>query len=76
MLLQIKWFALPDYFLLFKSAGSWPGSLATGTPTASKAAIFSAAVPDPLEMMAPACPICLPGGACCPAMKAATGLVT
>jgi hypothetical protein len=36
---------------------------ATGTPTASKAAIFSAAVPVPPEMMAPACPMRLPGGA-------------
>ena len=47
----------------FKSKGISLVSLATGTPAASKAAIFSEAVPEPLEMMAPACPICLPGGA-------------
>ena len=51
-------------------------SLATGIPAASKAATFSFAVPLPLEMMAPACPICLPLGASLPEMKAATGLVT
>ena len=38
------------------------GMRATGTPAASKAAIFSAAVPVPPEMIAPACPMRLPGG--------------
>jgi hypothetical protein len=42
--------------------------------TASKAAIFVPAVPLPPEMMAPACPILLPGGAVTPAMKDTTGL--
>jgi deoxyribonuclease-1-like protein len=43
---------------------------------ASSAAIFSSAVPLPPEMIAPAWPIRLPGGAVRPAMNAATGLVT
>ena len=51
------------------------GLLATRTPAASKAAILSAAVPRPPAMMAPACPMRLPGGAVCPATKATTGLV-
>ena len=46
---------------------------ATLTPAASSAAIFSAAVPLPPEMIAPAWPMRLPGGAVAPAMKAATG---
>ena len=45
-------------------------------PAASKAAIFSAAVPLPPEMIAPAWPMRLPLGAVRPAMKAAIGLVT
>ena len=45
-------------------------------PAASRAATFSAAVPLPPEMIAPAWPMRLPGGAVRPAMKAATGLVT
>src|SRR4029450_4302471 len=36
---------------------------------------FSCAVPLPPEMIAPAWPMRLPGGAVCPAMNAATGLV-
>ncbi len=47
----------------------------TPIPASSKAAIFSAAVPEEPEMMAPACPIRRPGGAVCPAMKPTTGLV-
>src|SRR5262249_28680568 len=46
------------------------------TPAASSAAIFSAAVPLPPAMIAPACPIRLPLGAVCPAMKLTTGFVT
>src|SRR5205823_14996468 len=49
------------------------GRLATPTPAASNAAIFSAAVPDDPEMIAPACPMRRPGGAVCPAMKPTTG---
>src|SRR3954451_8144702 len=45
-------------------------------PAASIALIFSAAEPDPPEMIAPAWPIRRPGGAVCPAMNAATGLGT
>ena len=54
------------------SAGLW----ATSMPAASRAAIFSAAVPLPPAMIAPAWPIRLPFGAVRPAMNAATGLVT
>src|SRR5262249_15541213 len=46
------------------------------TPAASSAAIFSAAVPLPPAMIAPACPMRLPLGAVCPAMKLTTGFVT
>src|SRR5438045_5356064 len=49
------------------------GRLATPTPAASNAAIFSAAVPDEPEIIAPAWPIRRPGGAVCPAMKPTTG---
>ena len=52
------------------------GLSATSIPAACRAAIFSAAVPLPPEMIAPAWPIRLPGGAVRPAMNAATGLVT
>jgi hypothetical protein len=45
-------------------------------PAASIARIFSAAVPLPPEMIAPACPMRRPGGAVCPQMKPTTGLVT
>ena len=45
-------------------------------PAASKALIFSAAVPCPPEIMAPACPMRRPGGAVCPAMKLTMGLET
>src|SRR5580704_5992286 len=44
-------------------------------PHASITANFSCAVPLPPEMMAPACPIRLPGGAVTPAMNPTTGLV-
>ena len=51
------------------------GLLATRMPAASSAAILSEALPEPPEMIAPAWPIRLPGGAVWPAMKAASGLV-
>ena len=41
-----------------------------------RAATFSFAVPCPPEMMAPAWPMRLPGGAVCPAMTATTGFFT
>ena len=47
------------------------GLSATTTPAASRAAILSVAVPLPPEMIAPAWPIRLPGGAVRPAMNAA-----
>ena len=47
---------------------------ATFAPAASSERIFSAAVPLPPAIIAPACPIRLPGGAVVPAMKHATGL--
>ena len=46
---------------------------ATFEPAAWSAAIFSAAVPLPPEMIAPAWPMRLPGGAATPAMNEATG---
>src|SRR5439155_22193522 len=52
------------------------GVLPTLTPTASRAAFLASAVPDEPEMIAPACPIVLPGGAVNPAMYPTTGLVT
>src|SRR5215831_1684259 len=52
------------------------GLFATRIPARSKALILSAAVPCPPAMIAPACPMRLPGGAVCPATKAMTGLVT
>uniref|UniRef100_A0A8D8WCB1 Uncharacterized protein n=1 Tax=Cacopsylla melanoneura TaxID=428564 RepID=A0A8D8WCB1_9HEMI len=44
------------------------------TPAFSNALILSCAPPFPPEMMAPACPIRLPGGAVIPAMNDVTGL--
>ena len=44
------------------------GAAATGMPAASRAAFFSAAVPDEPSTMAPAWPMRLPGGALKPAM--------
>jgi 2-oxoglutarate ferredoxin oxidoreductase subunit beta len=49
------------------------GEGATTTPAASRAAILSEARPFPPAMMAPACPMRLPGGAFWPAMNATTG---
>ena len=50
------------------------GEGAIDTPAASSAAILSEARPWPPAMIAPACPMRLPGGAVVPAMKATTGL--
>ena len=52
----------------------WAGDMVTRTPASFRAWIFSSAPPLPPEMMAPAWPILLPGGAVNPAMKEATGL--
>jgi hypothetical protein len=49
------------------------GDFATRIPAASMTLIFSAAVPLPPEMIAPAWPMRRPGGAVCPAMKPTTG---
>ena len=51
----------------------WAGLLDTTTLAFSRASIFDPAVPFPPEMIAPACPILLPGGAVTPAMKETTG---
>ena len=65
------------YSTWYHRAVDTPAALGeTRTPAAFSAAIFSAAVPVPPEMIAPAWPIRLPGGAVCPAMKPTTGLVT
>ena len=61
---------------LFNNFGISEGSCATRIPAASKDLIFSFAEPELPEMIAPACPICFPGGADCPAINATTGLVT
>ena len=50
--------------------GTAEGRSTTRTPAASRAAIFSAAVPEPPEMMAPAWPMRLPGGAVWPGDEA------
>jgi hypothetical protein len=52
------------------------GVLPTRTPCASRASAFAAAVPFEPEMIAPAWPIVLPGGAVKPAMYATTGFET
>src|SRR5438309_3971510 len=49
---------------------------ASVTPARRNASIFSAAVPFPPAMIAPAWPIRFPFGAVCPATKATTGFVT
>src|SRR3954451_7588997 len=54
------------------SVGVWP----TRTPFASSASFFATAVPCEPEMIAPAWPIVLPGGAVKPAMYARTGFET
>ena len=52
------------------------GLSATAMPAALSAAFFSSAVPLPPEMIAPAWPMRLPGGAVAPAMNPATGFLT
>ena len=69
----------PD-FLFGRSAarispGISEGVFATGMPAPWNRAIFSCAVPDPPETIAPACPMRFPGGAVCPATNATTGFV-
>ena len=59
----------------FTAAPRSAGLFTTVTPAASSAAIFSAAVPLPPEMMAPAWPMRRPGGAVWPAMKPTTGFL-
>ena len=49
------------------------GLLTTVIPFASRQAILDFASPFPPEMIAPACPILLPGGAVYPAIKLTTG---
>ena len=51
------------------------GLFTTLTPAAVSAAIFSAAVPLPPAMIAPAWPMRRPGGAVWPAMKPTTGFL-
>src|SRR5262249_3124008 len=51
------------------------GLFTTRTPAADSASIFSAAVPFPPAMMAPACPMRRPGGAVWPAMNPTTGFL-
>src|SRR5262245_27727918 len=51
------------------------GLSTTWIPAFIMAAIFSAAVPFPPEMIAPACPMRRPGGAVLPAMKPTTGFL-
>jgi len=62
--------ALRSY--LFKHAANADpisaGERTVTTPAAFKARYFASAVPPPREMMAPACPMRLPGGAVTPAM--------
>ena len=50
------------------------GFRVTLTPALYKASIFDLAVPLPPEIIAPAWPILLPGGAVTPAINEATGL--
>src|SRR5213078_1501914 len=57
------------------AAPSSAGLGASVTPARRKASIFSAAVPFPPAMIAPAWPMRLPLGAVWPATKASTGLV-
>src|SRR5688572_19049776 len=73
--LESHWVRAPisDYNRLFKVVPMSAGEGATFTPALSSALILSPAVPLPPEMMAPAWPMRLPGGAVVPAMKAATG---
>ena len=53
----------------------WAGDKVTSTPASLSACIFSVAPPFPPAMIAPACPILLPGGAVRPAINDATGFL-
>ena len=64
-LLRLSLFSFGGYF--FNSLGISEGSCATRIPAASKDSIFSFAEPELPEIIAPAWPICFPGGADCPA---------
>src|SRR6266550_3037204 len=59
--------------LSFSSGTTSAGRFITLIPAFCNAAIFSAAVPDAPEMIAPACPMRRPGGAVWPAMNPTTG---
>ena len=49
------------------------GKSATGIPASRSALVFSSAVPEPMDIIAPAWPIRLPGGAARPATKETIG---
>ena len=51
------------------------GDSVTVTPALLSASILSAAVPLPPAMIAPACPIRLPGGAAAPAINPTVGFI-
>ena len=51
------------------------GESVTWIPASLIALILDCAVPLPPDIMAPACPIRLPGGAVSPAMNPATGYI-
>src|SRR4026207_1462879 len=82
MMVRVRWTAIaesPYPFLPTTRATVVPmsaGLLTVVMPAASIAAIFSAAVPLPPAMMAPAWPMRRPGGAVWPQMNPTTGLVT
>src|SRR5688500_10023510 len=65
-------FLLPPSFACNTSTKSL-GRLALRIPACWNAVIFSAAVADAPEMIAPACPILRPGGAVWPAMNPSAG---
>lgn len=62
-----------NLFTCNMSDPSFEGESETITPAASSAATFVSAVPFPPEIIAPACPIRLPGGAVRPAINETTG---
>src|SRR5205085_3705652 len=62
--------------LSFRSGTTSAGRFMTLMPAFWRDAIFSAAVPDEPEIMAPACPMRRPGGAVWPAMNPTTGFLT
>ena len=70
----VTYIALVDIYepascMIFRMAlPIWAGDFTTVTPAPSSDEILSCAVPFPPEMMAPAWPILLPGGAVSPAL--------